>query len=200
MNKSIILFAAAAFLCAGCDKLPKSEAAQKKQAAAEDAAAKAQAKFAARLAAKGETRSATVAAAGSEAVAAAGGEVIAAGDPGNAGAALVGMLCSSPKLMGNIESDLDLLEALSGEGGDPDEVKRKFLEFRERYRTAVEKKLSARGATYEEFLSYALGQAAAPQKQKLKTLVEEKCPRGDKVLVEKTAGGLMYYLTTAIPE
>ncbi len=196
MNKSIILLAAAAFLCAGCDKLPKSAAAQKKLAAAEEAAAKAQAKFASRVAAE----SAAKGAAGGAVESAAGGGVKAAGKPGDAGEALVAMLCSSPKLMENIESDMDLLEALSGEGGDREEVKRKSLAFRKRYRTAIEKKLSARGATYEEFFSYALGRAIPAQKHKFKTLIEEKCPRGDKALVEKTAGGLMYYFTAAVPQ
>lgn len=180
MNRSIILLAVAAFLCAGCDKLPKSAAARKKLAADQEVASQAQAKLAARIAA--------------------GGMDQAAGNPGNAGAALVGMLCSSAKLMENVESDLDLLEAFSGEGGDRDELKRQVLEFRNRYRPIMEKGLSARGATFGEFSSYALGQAAAEQKQKFKALVAGKCPRGDKDLVEKTAGGLMYYFTAAAPK
>lgn len=180
MNKYIILLAAAAFLCAGCDKLPKSEAAQKKLAAAEEAAAQAQAKLAARVAA--------------------GSGAKTAGKPGSAGAGLVDMLCASPKLMESIDSDMYLLEAVSGEGGDREEIKRQFLEFRNRYRPVVEKELSARGATYEEFTSFALGQAAPEQNKAFKALIGEKCPRGDKALLEKTAGGLVHYLTTAVPK
>lgn len=200
MNKSIILLAVSAFLCAGCDKLPKSAAAQKKLAEAEDTAAKAQAKFAAKLAAKREVEVAAKVAAGGAPQSAAGVAVKAAGNPGNAGAALVGMLCSSPKLMENIESDIDLLEALSGEGGDRNEVKQKSAAFRKRYRKTLEKKLAARGATFEEFSSYALDQAAPEQKQRLKALVGEKCPRSDKALVERTANGLMHYFTAPVPE
>ncbi|MCX5786540.1 MAG: hypothetical protein NTX59_12720 [Elusimicrobia bacterium] len=181
MNKSIILLAAAVFLCAGCEKFADTMAARQKLSAAQEAAAKAQAKFEAKLDAR------VVA-------------VKAAGKSGNAGSALAAMLCSSPKLMEDIEGNMDLLEALSGEGGDRDELKRQFIKFRKRYRTVLEKELPARGATYEEFYQFALGQATAEQKQEFKTLVSEKCPRGDRALVEKTAGGLMHYFTAAVPK
>ncbi len=170
MSKHMILLAAAAFFCAGCEQVKEKAAErEKKTAAAEEAAAKAQARFAARA------------------------EGSAAGNPGkagNAGAALAALLCSSPKLMEDIEENMALLEALGGEGGDPGELKRELLASRGRYRAILEKELPARGATFAEFSSYARNQSPV-QKQKFRTLVSEKCPRGDKELVEKTAGGLM---------
>jgi hypothetical protein len=172
MNKNIVLLAAAAFLCAGCDQVKEKVAEHKKKVVvAEEAAAKAQAKFAARAAFKAEGP---------------------AGKAGNAGAAVAVLLCSSPKLMEDIEGSMGLLEALGGEGGDPAEQKRQFLASRGHYRSILEKELPARGASYEEFAVYSQN-LSAEQKQKFTALVSEKCPRGDKELVEKTAGGLMRY-------
>ena len=168
---TLLLFLAAAFFCGGCEQVKEKVAEHKKKVTvAEEAAAMAQAKFAARAA------------------------VRPAGGPGKAGAALASLLCSSPRLMEDIEGNMDLLEALSGEGGDKSELKRQFLESRAHYRSILEKELPARGATFEEFSSYAMDQGA-DQKQKFKALAAEKCPRGDKDLVEKTAGGIMYYFT-----
>jgi hypothetical protein len=166
MNKSIILLAAAAFLLAGCNKF----ADKKKVTEAQEAAAKAQAKFAARAAMK-----------------------TAADRAGKAGEALIGLLCSTPKLMEAVEGDLDLLDALSGEGGDRAEQKQQAAEFRKRYRPTLEKGLASRGSSCEELSRYAAGQASAEHKQKFSALVAQKCPRGDKALVEKTAEGLMHY-------
>lgn len=170
MNKQhIVLLAAAAFLCAGCDQVKERVAEHKKKVTvAEEAAAKAQARFRARAAMK------------------------AGGKAGSAGAALAGLLCSSPKLAEDIEGSLALLEALGGEGGDPAELKRQFLESRGHYRAILERELPARGATYEEFSVYAVDRGEE-QKQKFKALVSEKCPRGDKELVERTAAGLLRY-------
>ena len=182
MNKSIVLLAAAAFLCAGCENITDKAAARQKLVAAQETAAKAQVRLAAKLADR-------VAAVGKT-----------AGKSGDAGAALAVMLCSSPKLMEDIEGKMDLLEALSGDGGDRDELKRQLIGFRKRYGPMLEKELPARGATYAEFSQFARGQAIAEQKQKFKALVGEKCPLGDKALVEKTAGGLMYYFTAPIPK
>lgn len=174
MNKHIILLAAAVFLCTGCKQVTERVAEHKKKVAvAEEAAAKAQARFAARASAKAEG---------------------IAVNSGKVGAALAVLLCSSPKLMEDIEGDMALLEALGGEGGDPGEIKRQFLASRGQYRVIIERELPARGATYEEFSVYAMDRSAE-QKQKFKALVWEKCPRGDKELVEKTAGGLMRYFT-----
>lgn len=178
MNRSIILLAAAALFLSGCEKLAAERAAaREKHAEAEAVAAKAQARLAARLTAKssGERSDA-------------------------AGVALVGMLCSSPKLMDDIEGRMDLIEALSGEGGDRDEQKRQAAEFRKRYRATLEKGLISRGSTYQDFSRYAGGQGSAEQKQKFIVLVAEQCPRGDRALVEKTAGGLIYYFTDRAPK
>ena len=169
MNKHIVLLAAAAFLCAGCDQVKERVAEHKKKVTvAEEAAAKAQARFTARASMK------------------------PGGKAGNAGAALAGLLCSSPALMDDIEGNMALLEALGGEGGDPAELKRQFQESRGHYRAILERELPARGATYEEFSVYAEDRSAE-QKQKFKALVSEKCPRGEKELVEKTFNGLMRY-------
>jgi hypothetical protein len=174
MNKNIILLAAAAFLCTGCEKVSEKIAEHKKKiTVAEETAAQAQARFQARAAGK-----------------ATGAPVKA----GKAGAALAGLLCSSPKLMEDIEGSMDLLGALGGEGGDRAELKRQFLAARDRYRPILEKELPARGASYEEFASYAMGQSAE-EKKLFKAVVSEKCPRGDKDQVERTAGGLMRYFS-----
>ena len=193
MNKSIILLAAAVFLCSGCEKLSNKIAINKgapdqKTADAQAAAAKAADKVAARIAA------------GAAAKAADNSKTTGTGQ---AGEALVAILCSSPKLMEGIESNMDLLEALSGEGGDPGEVKRQLLELQKHYRTIMETALPAHGATTAEFSRYAMkmmpSQATAEQKQKFKALITEKCPRGNKALVEKTAGGLMRFCMATVP-
>lgn len=172
MNKNIILLAAAAFLFTGCERVKEKAAEQKQKVTiAEEAAAKAQAKFAARAAFKDEANAVSA---------------------GQSGAALAALLCSSPKLMDDIQENMDLLEALGGDGGDRSEQKRQFLASRNHFRAIVEKELPARGATFAEFASYARGQNAE-QKQKFKALISEKCRRGDKELVEKTAGGLLRY-------
>lgn len=175
MKKSIILLAAAAFLSAGCEKITNSAAAEKKMAVAKEAAELATAKVAARLE----------------------GGASAAENPGAALAALTGLLCASPKLMEDIEGNMDLINALSGEGGDREEMKRQIQSFQRRYREALEKGLAARGSNYAEFCGLAgqmsPGSATQEQKQKFKALISEKCPLGDKILVEKTADGLMRY-------
>lgn len=172
MNKNIILLAAAAFLFTGCDQVKERAAErQKKAAAAEEAAAQAQARFAARAAVKAEDK-----AAGS----------------GKSGAALAALLCSSPKLMDDIQENIDLLEALGGEGGDRGEQKRQFLASRKHFRPIIEKELPARGATFAAFSSYSNAQSEE-EKQKFKALVPGICPRGDKELIEKTAAGLLRY-------
>ena len=205
MNRYIILLAAAALLSAGCDKISdkvssirKSEISQKmssdqKLATAQEAAAKARAKLAAKIAARVAARASGRTAGGpvnSEALRAAG--------------ELVGMLCSSPKFMDDVESNLDLLEALSGEGGDRNEVKRQFRESQKRYCGMLAKTLPSRGATYAGFTQYAMNmlpnQATADQRLKFKTLIKEKCPRGDQARLEKTAGGLMSYCAADGPQ
>lgn len=172
MNKNTILLAAVTLILSGCDQGGENSAGQnKKIAIAEEAAAKAQARFAARSVVKME-----------------GSAVIS----GNSGAALAALLCSSPQLMDDIQENIDLFEALGGEGGYHSEQKRQFLASRKHFRAIIEKKLPARGATFAEFSSYAVGQSAE-QKLKFKALVSEKCPRGDQELVEKTADGLLRY-------
>ena len=175
MKKKLVLLAAAAFLCTGCKLVNEKVAEHKKKvSAAEEAATAAQVRLAARVAANGEGNSG------------------ADGKVGNSGAALAVLLCSSPKLMEDIEGSMALLEALGGEGGDPGELKRQFLSSRDHYRAILERELPARGATFSEFAAYAAG-GGAEQKQKFRALVSKKCPRGDKELVEKTAGGLIHY-------
>lgn len=180
MNKNIVLIAAAAFLFAGCDKIKllDTDAARKKRTAAQEEAEKAQARFAAKLAA---------------------GAVHEEAGPGNAATALAGLLCSSPGLMDDIEGDIDLISALSGEGGDPGEVKRQVSQFRRRYRRVIEKELPARGATFEEFSGYAAGWSNAEQKKKFAAIVAEKCPRGDKARIENTAAGLLSRFAAPAP-
>ncbi len=173
MNKKIILLVIAAFFSTGCKQIAERvEEKKKKVLIADEAAAKAQIKLTARLSEKGaEGKS---------------------GSAGNSGAALAALLCSSPKLMEDIEESTALLEALGGEGGDSAELKRQFLASRSSYRAILERELPARGATYAEFSVYALDRGTE-QKQKFKALISEKCPRGDKEQVERTAGGLMRY-------
>lgn len=173
MKKTIILLFSAAFLFSGCDQVKEKVAERKKKVtAAEEAAAQAQARFAARA----EERAAGK----------------ASGKAGNAGAALAALLCTSPKLMEDIEGSMGLLDALGGEGGDPAEQKRQFLASRDHYRAILERELPARGASFAEFAVYAAEDSAA-QKQNFHALVSGKCPRGDKDLVERTAGGLVHY-------
>ena len=168
MKKSIMLLAAV-MLLAGCDKIMKSEDAKKKAAEAVVASEKAQAKLAARLTAKPEK----------------------AADTGKAAGALVSLLCSSPKLMEDIESSTVLLEALSGEGGDRNELNQQLQDSRKRYRPVIERNLPARGASFEDFMGLVAVREAPDQQQKLKALAAARCPRGDKDQVEKAAGGLL---------
>ena len=188
MNRYIILLAAAAFLCSGCDKLADTVGSGKKAAAAQEAADKA----AARVAAMSAARTAAKEAGGSTAVQAR-----------QEAAALVGMLCSSPKLMEDIENNMYLLEALSGEGGDRGEVRRQFQEQQRRYRAMMTKALPARGADYGNFSRYAAemlpGRVTEGRKREFRALISEKCARGNRDLVEKTANGLMYYCAAAGP-
>jgi uncharacterized protein YceK len=189
MNRYIILFAAVSLLCSGCEKITDKAAADQKVAAAQEAAAKATAKVTTKLAAR---------AAAKAAVSATDAEARQAAE------ALVGLLCSSPKLMEDIESDMNLLEALSGEGADRREAGRQFLESQKRYRAMLEKALPARGSTYKGFSKYAMGmlpgQVTADRKLKFKALIDEKCPRGNRALVEQTAGGLMSYCAGPDPK
>ncbi|HNT97558.1 MAG TPA: hypothetical protein PKK31_04740 [Elusimicrobiales bacterium] len=174
MKKNLILIAAAAFLCAGCEQIIDKEAAKKKRADAEEAAAKASARFANR----GKTVSTPEG-------------VRAGGEP------LVAILCASPRFVQDIEENLDLLEALSGPGSDPAEVNRQFLEIRERYRAHMKNVLPKRGSSYEEFSAYAKAMKPpnlAPEARKtLGALITEKCPKRNRARIERAAAGLMNY-------
>ena len=189
MNKSIFLLAAAALLCSGCDKFSDKEISQKKTKAAEEAAVKAGAKYAARLAAAPVTESAVPS---------------VTGEAGQAGEAMIGLLCASPSLMEDLEGDMDLIKALSGEGSDPADVKHQFLELQKRYRGIMQKALPARGASYQEFTRFATAMLSGPanleEKLKFKALITQKCPRGNKPLVEKTAGALMQFCVASGPQ
>jgi len=197
MNKNIILLVAAALLCTGCEKLAElagKAGTERKVAAAEAAAAKATARFAAakEAAARAEVRKKATAA---------GLPATAEAQKGAAG--LIGLLCSSPKLLEEIESDKDLLDALSGEGGDKQEVRRQFLRMQKRYRARVEKAMLASGATYSDFTQYAAeilpGKATATQKKEFRARIAEKCPRRNPERIEKMADGLLYYCLDAGP-
>lgn len=175
MNKILLTLTAAALL-SGCEKLAGNTPEQK--AAAREAAALAEAKVASKLAALKTGGPAAGAAAG------------------KAGEALVSLLCASPGLMEDVENNLYLLEALSGEGGGAEEVRRHVLDARAQYSAVLRKSLPERGASYEEFLAYAgrtLPGLAAPEgKLAFKTFVKEKCP-GRAALAETAAAGMIRY-------
>ena len=195
MNKNIILLTAAALLCAGCEKLTDRAGAARKVAAAEQAAAKATAKFTA-------AKEAAARAAAKTAAKAAGLPSTAEARQG--GAALLGLLCASPKLQEEIESDIYLLEALSGEGGDKQEVRRQFQQSQKRYRALVEGSMPRYGATYNGFSQYAIemlpGKTTEKQKLEFRKRIAEICPRSDPGRIEKLAGSIMYYCVDAGPQ
>ncbi len=176
MNKRNMLIAAAVLALAGCGKFGDKAAAEKKQAEAQEAVTKAQAKLETRLAYKPETS-----------------------NPGAAGGALVSLLCSSPRLVEDIANERDLLDALSGAGGDGEEAKQQFINSRNRYRTVLERKLPPRGASFEDFKRYAAGRDDAEQRRRMKALITRICPRGDEAALEKAAGDLMYYFSAQPP-
>ncbi len=176
MNKRNMLIAASLLALAGCGKFGDKAAAEKKKAEAQEAVTKAQAKLETRLAYKPENS-----------------------NPNAAGGALVSLLCSSPKLVEDIANERDLLDALSGAGGDGEEAKQQFINSRNRYRPVLERKLPARGASFEDFRRYAAGREDAEQKRKLKALIAKVCPRGDEAALEKAAGDLTYYFSAQPP-
>jgi hypothetical protein len=171
-----MLLAAAVLFLGGCDKFISTASSRQKKAAAESVSSLAQAKFAARLAQK------------------------SVGDKaGRVGDTLAALLCSSPKLVEQIEGDKDLLDALSGEGGDNEELKRQFADSRGRYRAMLERQLPARGIAFTDFAAYSAGRENPGQKAAFKAVLVKKCPGGDQALLEKSADDLMYYFAKPLP-
>lgn len=172
MKANILIMAAAALMCAGCERIIDKEAAREEKAAAEEAAELARARF--------ENRGKTVSGPG--------------GDPAT-GKALTALLCSSPGLVEEIEGNMYLLEALSGPGNDPRELRRQRLELRMRYRTFLNKALPAHGSSYEEFAAYSramgTGEPSPEAGRALGALIKAECPGRDKDRIAKAAFGLM---------
>ncbi|MDT8285500.1 MAG: hypothetical protein RQ748_00185 [Elusimicrobiales bacterium] len=170
MKIRFILIAATALMCAGCEQIVDKEAARKKIAAAEEAAALARERF--------ENRGTT----DSE------GSL-------KTGKALTELLCSSRDLVEDIENNMYLLEALSGPGNDPGAAQLQRAELRARYRAFLEQALPSHGSSYEEFAAYTkatgTGNPSPESKRALGTLIRGQCPERDKTRIENAAYGLM---------
>jgi len=170
--KRTAMILAAALICAGCGKFESKEETARKEAAAEEVSSKAQAKLAARLAEKD-----------------------AVDRSGQVAEALAALLCSSPKTVEGIQNDSDLLDALSGAGGDREEMRKQFNDARNRYRAVLERQLPPRGAEFADFTRFAADRETPDARRRMKSAMSQKCPKGDQDALLKAADDLMSYFS-----
>lgn len=161
----------AALLLAGCGK------SQKELAAEAAAAAKAQAE----------------AAAAAEAARKAAGPTEQ--EKRRAAEVFVGLVCGSPRLIDDAETNLDLLEAFSGEGADRAEAEIQLKKLRSYYTALLRRELPARGASYEALEKFAPGvlppQQDAEGTKFYRTLILTGCRGLDPEHAERVLGGIL---------
>ncbi len=177
MRKNIFILVSGAALLAGCGKSQEQVAVEKAAAVAEQAAAEEVAK---------------AAAAPTEA------------DKKAAAKALFEMLCSSPALMDEVETSMDLFEALSGEGADRNEARNHFIRSQSRYRAMMEMEMPARGSSYKALSYYAAdmmpGYISPERSRAMRETAAAACKGRSLRQAERAAGGVLFYCAAAVPQ
>lgn len=177
MLKRVGVMVACAALLSACGK-------SQEQLAVEQAAAKAE--------------QAAAAAAAKEAAPPTGEEKMAAAR------AMAEALCSSPGLMDEIETSLDVFEAYSGEGADKNEARNHFIRYQNRYRAMMEGEMPARGSSYKALAHYAAemmpGRGSEQGTRALRELLRQACRGRDLAQAERAAGGLLFYCAAKTPD
>lgn len=163
----------AALLLAGCGKSQKelaAEAAAADKAQAEAAAAAEAAKKAAGPTDQEKRRAAEV---------------------------FVGLVCGSPRLLDDAETNLDLTEAFAGEGADAAEAENQARKNRAYYTALLQRELPARGASYEALEKFAPGVLPPHQDAEgtkfYRTMILTGCRGLDPDHAERVLGGILAY-------
>jgi len=176
MKKITVLFIASAVLLAGCGKSKKELAAEQAAAAKVQAVAEAAAKKAA-----GPTEE----------------------EKKQAAVAFITLVCSSPKLLDEAETNMDVFEAFSGEGADRTEAENSFTRSQNYYRALLEREMPARGSSYQALMLYANailpGHAAAESLDGFRGMLKTHCRGVDEAQAERLLGGILFYCAAQTP-
>lgn len=177
MLKNIIVFIVGAMLLAGCGKFKEQEAAEQAAAAKAKAVAEAAAKKAA-----GPTDE----------------------EKNQAAKALITLVCSSPNVLEEAETSIDLYEAFSGDGADKIVARNHFMKSKNYYSALLENELPARGSSYKTLALYAKKviprqSASEANLKEFRELVRANCQGVDAEQGEKVVSGILLYCAAPIP-
>ena len=178
MFKNIIIIIVGAALLAGCGKFKEQEAAEQAAAAQAKAVAEAAAKKAA-----GPTEE----------------------EKKQAARALITLVCSSPNVLEEAETSIDLYEAFSGEGADKIVAGNHFMKSKNYYSALLENELPARGASYKALLLYAKKiiprqSASEANLKEFRGLLAATCRGVDQEQAEKVVSGILFYCSAPVPK